>query len=255
MTHTLITGASEGLGRAFAHIAAREGHRLVVSARNEARLQDLAAELKGADVSIIPADLSRDGEAERLWDEATRGRDVRVLVNNAGLGRNGAFADPDGWPREGASVMVNVVAATVLMKRAAVEFRQKGGGRILNVASIAGFLPGPNMAVYHATKAYLLSLSEAVATELAGSGVTVTALCPGATATEFFRSDGAENASRLARGRMASAETVAEAGWWGMKEGERVVIPGAGNKAAAFVPRVLPRGLAAALMGRLSARR
>lgn len=255
MTHTLITGASEGLGRAFAHVAAREGHRLILSARNEARLRELAAELAGADVTIIPADLSEAGEADRLWDEAARGRDLRILVNNAGLGRNGAFADPGGWAREEASVAVNVVAATVLMKRAAVDFRAKGGGRILNVASVAGFVPGPNMAVYHATKAYLLSLSEAAATELEGSGVFVTALCPGATATSFFKADDAEGANRLTRGRMPTALSVAEAGWWGMKEGTRVVVPGAGNKVSAFLPRLVPRGMAAAITGRLLARR
>lgn len=254
MSWVLVTGASDGLGREFARLAAAEGRRVILSARSEDRLRALSAEL-GVEALVIPADLAREGEAERLWAEASAGREVGVLVNNAGLGRNGAFADPEGWAREAESVAVNVVAATVLMKRAAVAMAARGEGRILNVASVAGFVPGPNMAVYHATKAYLLSLSEAAAEELAPRGVTVTALCPGATATEFFRADASHGSTRLTRGRLADARTVAEAGWWGLKEGRRVVVPGAGNRLAALLPRLLPRATVAGVTGRLLARR
>lgn len=254
MTWVLVTGASDGLGAEFARLAAEDGHDLILSARREDRLRALADDLPRGAV-VIPADLARPGEAERLWEEAGAGREVGVLVNNAGLGRNGLFADPSGWDREAESLAVNVQAATVLMKRAAVAMRARGQGRILNVASVAGFLPGPHMAVYHATKAYLLSLSEAVAEELAGSGVTVTALCPGATATSFFAADGAEGANRLTRGRLPTAASVAREGWWGCREGARIVVPGAGNKLATLLPRLLPRGAVAAVTGRLLARR
>lgn len=254
MSWALVTGASEGLGREFARLAAATGHKVILTARSEDKLRALAAELSVESV-VIPADLSQPGEPDRLWAEATAGRAIDVLVNNAGLGRNGAFADPAGWDREHASVQVNVVAATVLMKRAAVDMAARGSGRILNVASMAGLMPGPNMAVYHATKAYLLSLSEAAAIELAPTGVTVTALCPGATATEFFRADGADGATVLQRMGMPSAESVARIGWEAMLAGQRVVVPGAQNKLTAALVGLTPRGLAARITGRLLARR
>ncbi|MEP6065406.1 MAG: SDR family NAD(P)-dependent oxidoreductase, partial [Paracoccaceae bacterium] len=173
---TLITGASEGLGVEFARIAAREGHSLILTARSEDKLNALAADLRtdGIDVLVIPADLSQDGEAERLWSAATEGRQVDVLVNNAGLGYNGPFDAEDGWSRELNSINVNLVALTRLMKLAVPHMTSQDSARILNVASVAGVMPGPNMAVYHATKAYVLSLSQAVAEELRGTNVTVT---------------------------------------------------------------------------------
>ncbi|NJM84038.1 MAG: SDR family oxidoreductase [Tabrizicola sp.] len=258
MAWALITGASAGLGREFADIAAADGYSLILVARQEDRLTALAAELTarhGIDAQAIRADLSRADEAERLWSEASQGREIDILVNNAGLGRNGAFADPQSWPREEASLAVNAVALTILMKRAAVDMAARGRGRILNVASLAGFVAGPNMAVYHATKAYALSLSEAVASELSGSGVTVTALCPGATRTEFFKADEAEAATYLTRLPLPSARSVAEAGWRGMKAGRRVIVPGLNNKLSAVLPRLLPRKWAVAVTGILLARR
>ncbi len=247
MGWVLITGASEGLGREFARLAAAEGHMLILSARRAGLLEALAADLSadyGVEALIWPADLSQEGEAERLWAGATAGgREVSVLVNNAGLGAAGDFADPAEWSREYASVMVNVLSATVLMKAAAVEMSARGQGRILNVASTAAFMPGPGMAVYHATKAYLLSLSEALAQELAVTGVTVTALCPGATATGFFRAGGMEGETLIQRLPMPSAESVARAGWRAMSRGRRVAVPGLSNRAFAFLPRLVPRRL------------
>lgn len=248
MSRVLITGASEGLGREFARLAAGEGRALVISARREAVLEALAVELRAAgaaEVQVIAADLAQDGAAARLWAQAVAGGPVDVLVNNAGLGAAGAFADRAEWAREYASVMVNVVSATVLMKEAAVHMAARGGGRILNVASAAGFVPGPGMAVYHATKAYLLSLSEAVATELAGTGVSVTALCPGATRTGFFRAGGIEGATPLQRLPMADPAQVALKGWAGMKAGRRVVLPGPMVWGMANLPRLAPRRLVA----------
>lgn len=242
----LVTGASDGLGREFARLAAESGFSVILSARRGEVLEAFAAELSAAhrvEAVAIPADLSQHGEAERLWAAASLGRSIRVLVNNAGLGANGAFGDRAEWAREQASVMVNVVSATVLMKEAVSAMLSGNGGRVLNVASTAGFMPGPMMAVYHATKAYLLSLSEAVAHEVRGTGVTVTALCPGATRTAFFRAGGMEGGTLLQRLPMPTAETVALKGWAAMKEGRRVAVTGIENKAMAVLSRILPRML------------
>lgn len=241
----LITGASEGLGREFAKIAAREGYPVVLTARQEAKLETLADDLRrqhGVQVEVIPADLSIAGEADRLWDKATGAGPIGILVNNAGLGSNDPFATAD-FGREAASVAVNVVAATALMKHAAQSMTKAGCGRILNVGSTAGFMPGPQMAVYHATKAYLLSLSEAVAEELRGSAVTVTALCPGATKTNFAHDAGMEDIPLFTWTRPADAREVAEAGWRGMQRGRRVIVTGWLNKVFAFGPRFAPRTL------------
>lgn len=259
MGWVLITGASEGLGREFARLAAAEGHMLILSARRAAVLEALAAELSaahGVEALVWPADLSVEGEAERLWAGATAGgREISVLVNNAGLGAAGDFADPAEWSREYASVMVNVLSATVLMKAAAVEMAARGQGRILNVASTAAFMPGPGMAVYHATKAYLLSLSEALATELAPAGVTVTALCPGATRTGFFAAGGFQGATGIQRLPMPAAEDVARAGWRAMRRGRRLAVPGLMNRAIVQGLRLVPRRLAAAIAAVLLRRR
>jgi len=259
MGWTLITGASEGLGREFADLAAAEGRGVILSARQEDKLQALAADLRGkygVEVVVIPADLAMPREPERLWAQATAEREIDVLVNNAGLGRNGEFADPSGWSRERASIEVNITAATILMKSAVVAMAERGSGRVLNVASAAGFLPGPHMAVYHAIKAYFLSLSEAVAAELAGTGVTVTALCPGATQTNFFAADDAEKATLLTKMfPLPSARSVAVKGWAAMKEGRRIRVTGLVNWLFAFSPRLFPRRFVAWLTGQFLKRR
>ncbi|MDN5786005.1 SDR family oxidoreductase [Pseudorhodobacter sp.] len=244
----LITGASEGLGREFAILAAKAGFDVILTARQEDKLQNLAHELQRAyhvSTLVLPADLSDPEAVEQLWLDASAGRQIGVLVNNAGLGRNGSFADETNWPREAASISVNIVAASILMKRAVAHMVGHGSGRVLNVASTAAFMAGPNMAVYHATKAYLLSLSEAVATELRGSGVTVTALCPGATDTDFFAADEAVKATLITKMGLASAETVAASGWTAMEKGKRVDVPGIANKVFATLPRFAPRSFVA----------
>jgi uncharacterized protein len=257
MAWALITGASEGLGREFADIAAADGYDLIVSARSADKLEAVAAEARlrhKVQVVVIPADLSRAGEAERLWDAACEGRAMTVLVNNAGLGRNGDFSDPEGWAREEASLQVNLLSLTLLMKRAVVDMVRMGEGRILNVGSTAGFVPGPNMAVYHATKAYVLSLTEAVADELRASRVTVTVLCPGATQTSFFKADDAEGQTWLTKMPLPTARSVAQAGWTAMKAGKRIMVPGVQNKISAFLPRFTPRWLTTRITGALLAR-
>ncbi len=259
MDWTLITGASEGLGREFSELAAVEGRKVILSARQEDKLQALAADLRKqykVEAVVIPADLAMPGEPERLWALASEGRVIDVLVNNAGLGRNGDFADPAGWSRERASIEVNITAATILMKSAVVAMAARGAGRVLNVASAAGFLPGPHMAVYHATKAYFLSLSEAVAAELVGTGVTVTALCPGATQTNFFVADDAVKATLITKMfPLPSARSVAVKGWAAMKEGRRIRVTGLVNWLFTFSPRLFPRRFMPWLTGQFLKRR
>lgn len=242
-SYTLITGASEGLGVEFARLAAKEGRNMILAARSLDKLNAVAADLRSdsVEVVVIPADLNSVEETDRLWSEATDGRVIDVLVNNAGLGRNGSFHDGQDWQRELSSMNVNMVALTQLMKLAIPHMEAHGKGRILNVASVAGFMPGPNMAVYHATKAYVISLSEAVAEELRGSNVTVTALCPGPTVTNFFNEADMHDVALIKRGKPAKASDVAELGWLQARIGKRIVIPGAMNIILANLPRLTPR--------------
>ncbi|WP_341213577.1 SDR family oxidoreductase [uncultured Limimaricola sp.] len=249
---TLITGASSGLGEEFARIAARGGRRLILSARSEDKLDALAAELGArVEVVVIPADLARPGGAERLWREASEGRRIEILVNNAGLGLQRRFGD-GGTEEVENLVAVNVSAATILMQSAVAHMRREGAGHIMNVASVAAFIPGPGMAVYHATKAYLLSLSDAVSSELRAedSDVTITALCPGPVDTRFFEAAGMAAEGPSGPMRPARARDVAQAGWEAMLAGRQTVVPGGMTRIAAFAGRVLPRGLTARIAGR-----
>ncbi|MEM6374289.1 MAG: SDR family oxidoreductase [Pseudomonadota bacterium] len=254
MAHwTLITGASEGLGTEFAHVLAKEKRNVILAARSKDKLEKVADRVRalGVEAIVIPADLSDMAEVDRLWAEATDGRTVDVLINNAGLASNGAFADDATWTREMNSITVNMIALTRLMKLAIPHMKGLEKGRILNVASIAGFAPGPGMAVYCATKAYVLSLSEAVGEELAGSNVTVTALCPGTTATNFFEDAGMSDAKLLKLAKPMDPARVAEAGWLQARIGKPVVVPGAMNNLIAFLPRLAPRRLVTLLNGKI----
>lgn len=247
MGYVLITGASEGIGKALAQRAAKNNCNLILSARSKDKLHALATELqetRGIEAHVIVADLNEAGEAAKLWDAAKQIGPVDVLVNNAGLGINGAFGVAD-EAREEATIQVNLVALTHLMRLAVRDMKAANKGRILNVSSAAAFLPGPNMAVYHATKAYVLSLSEAVNQELAGTNVSVTALCPGSTETAFFDEADMSETRFFKMNMRMSAEEVADQGWVGMNKGARVVVPGFINKVLAFVPRIMPRGLMA----------
>lgn len=254
---TLITGASEGLGVEFARLAAKDGHNLILTARSKDKLETLAEELRGekVQVEVIPADLSNLTEAERLWADASQGRDIDVLVNNAGLGYHGAFYSDQGWDRMYSSIQVNVLSLTRLMHLAIPHMKSQPKARILNVASIAAFSPGPHMAVYNATKAYVVSLSEAVATELAGSNMTVSVLCPGVTATNFLE-DADMNSVLLANiTKPMSAAKVAEDGWIQARKGRRSFVPGMMNKIMAFSTRLSPTKLNAAIAAKMMAKR
>jgi short-subunit dehydrogenase len=246
----LVTGASSGLGLELATIAARDGHDLVLVARRRDRLESIAKGLReefGAAVTIIVRDLAESEAARVVAQEVeARGLSVELLVNNAGLGVHGPFAETP-LDRELAMIRVNLVALTELTKRVLPEMIARGRGRILNVASTAAFQPGPLMAVYYATKAYVLSFSEAIASEVAGSGVTVTALCPGPTRTEFGKAAGMLETRLFRSPLVRDARSVAEAGYRGMKRGRRVVIPGIGNWILAEAVRFTPRRLVTAV--------
>ena len=239
----LVTGASGGIGAELARELARSGHDLVLAARSLAPMEALAAELQplGAATTVIPADLSKPGAAATLaHDIASRGLAIDVLVNNAGLGALGRFDRIDS-ARIGEMLQVNIVALTELTHLILPGMVARGRGKIMLVASVAGYQPGPRMAVYFASKAYVLSLGEALAHELRHTGVGVTVLCPGATATDFFTVAGANNTIMAGRfRRMMRAADVARLGVRGLTAGRRVVITGAMNKLLAFAGRFAP---------------
>ena len=238
----LITGASVGIGRELAKLFAADGHDLVLVARRKDKLDELAAELTKAGVgaTVIPSDLT-DPAAPAALVERVRaaGIEVEFLVNNAGFGSNGAFHELD-EKRELEMIQVNVTALVQLTRRFLPAMVARKSGRILNVGSTAGFVPGPFMADYYATKAYVISFTEAIAFELKGTGVTATVLCPGATATEFAAVAGNDK-SPLFKSGVADAVSVARHGYRAMMAGRVVAIPGARNKVLIQSLRVSPR--------------
>jgi len=250
----LITGASSGIGYDLAQIMAAD-FDLIVTARNQKKLEELAQQLEsrhGHHVHVIPADLARpQAPAEIFAEIARRGLQVNALVNNAGFGAHGEFKLTR-LEEELEMIQVNVTALTHLTKLALPGMLTRRRGRILNVASTAGFQPGPLMAVYYATKAYVISFSEAIANELKGSGVTVTCLCPGPTATEFAVRAGMEKSRLFLLGRMRSPD-VARTGYKAMRRGKRLAIPGIMNKIVMQSVRFTPRKLVTAIAGSLNA--
>jgi len=251
----LITGASTGIGFDLARLAARD-FDLIITARDKARLDQVAAQFEGQHgnrVHVIPADLARpDAPASLFAEIGSRGLRVDALINNAGFGAYGAFADANAQ-NQLEMVQVNITALTNLTRLALTGMLQRRQGRIMNVASTAGFQPGPLMAVYYATKAYVISFSEAIANELKGSGVTVTCLCPGATETEFAkRADMGE--SRLFKLGAMRSEDVARAGYEGMLRGKTLVIPGLKNRVLAQSVRFTPRKVVTAISRSLQER-
>ncbi len=239
----LITGASGGIGYELAVILAQEGFHLVLVARDQEKLSHLARNLQqnyGITATVIPKDLgeatSPDEIARELEGSAIR---VDMLINNAGFGSHGPFAEAD-LSGQLAMIQVNVQALTHLTRLFLPGMIKQHSGKILNVASTAAFQPGPFMAVYYATKAYVLSFSEALANELQGTGVTATTLCPGPTATGFQQRAGVGQ-TKLMQGRIADAKSVALAGYHAMMQGKTLVIPGFRNRLIAFAVRFMPR--------------
>jgi hypothetical protein len=241
----LVTGASGGIGEELARLFAADGHGLVLVARSRDKLARLAEELHekhGVGARVLAADLARAGAPQEIFDEL-RGAGVAVdaLVNNAGFGSYGLFAETD-LRSELDLLQVNVVALTHLTKLFLPGMLARGRGYVMNVASTAAFQPGPLMAVYYASKAYVLSFSEALANECGGTGVRVSALCPGPTETGFVAAAGMGDSKLFDRAVM-DARTVAVEGYRGLLAGKAVVIPGARNNLVARTVGLFPRNL------------
>jgi short-subunit dehydrogenase len=245
---TLITGASAGLGAEFARQCARRGEPLALAARRRDRMEALAGEL-GGEVHIFEADLAKTGAAASLIAALeAEGLSVGTLINNAGFGLGGRFADrPLGKYSE--MIDLNVRTLTELCHLVLPFMLARGEGAILNIASTAAFQPGPNMAVYYASKAYVLSFTEALHHELKDSGIRVSALCPGPTHSEF--SDVADSHSPTLERMKMPAAPVVKAGLDGLDRNKAVVIPGVKNKLGAQASRFLPRATMRRIIGRI----
>ncbi|HEX6740975.1 MAG TPA: SDR family oxidoreductase [Sphingomicrobium sp.] len=242
----LITGASAGLGVEFARQLSKRGHRLVLAARRKDRLKALAGELGNA--RAVKIDLSKANSAAKLLaDLEANGEEVELLVNNAGFGLIGRFAELDAG-RQRQMIDVNVATLTDLCRAVAPKLVARKSGAILNVASTAAFQPGPNMAVYFATKAYVLSFTEALHEELKPHGVKVSCLCPGPTRTEFGEVAGFGGNGLFDRTAMEAPEVVA-AGLAGLDQNRAVVVPGLVNKIGAASTRFAPRSVVRRIAG------
>jgi len=252
----VITGASAGIGAALARVFARHGHELVLVARRKARLQALAAEIAATGAHkplVIAADLERPDAVRKIGRMlAARGVEPQYVVNNAGFGLLGP-AELRDRDEQLAMIDLNIRALTELSLAFVASLARHRGG-VLNVGSVAGFMPGPGMAVYYASKAYVLSFTTALHRELKARGVRVTALCPGPVPTEFAKRAGI--AKPFSQGLlMQPAERVAEAGYRGLMAGRRLVVPGAMNKLISVLVGFMPRGLLLAVLDGLQSRR
>jgi short-subunit dehydrogenase len=244
----LITGASSGIGTELAKLCARSGFDMVLVGRNRAALEELARPWS-ARARVLAADLADPAAPNSIFDQLGS-TSVEILINNAGFGLRGAFAETD-WAQEAELIQVNVTALAHLTKLFLPAMLRRGSGRILNIASTAAFVPGPYMAAYFASKAFVRSFSESLAGEVAGTGVTVTVLCPGATRTAFAERAGMAE-TRLFRGAAMSAAEVAQIGFDAMMAGKREAIAGARNRWMMFGARFAPRSVLAGITRRLN---
>jgi short-subunit dehydrogenase len=249
----LITGASSGIGLELTRLFAADGYRLVLVARNRAVLQQIGEQLQsqhGIEVRISPKDLAHPASPVELYQELQEaGIVVDVLVNNAGFGGSGPFLQTD-WQHEAEMIQVNIVALTHLTKlflRQIVERR----GKVMNVGSVAAFLPGPYTAIYYASKAFVLHFSEALAEELSDTGATVTCLSPGPVETGFQKRAHTGGSSRANAPLYMDVQEVASAGYQGMQAGKRIVIPGWKNRLLTEALRLVPRDTVARAVGRM----
>lgn len=254
----VITGASSGIGRDLADLYARDGYDLLLVARRRDVLDRLGRELMeqhGVSCDVFPADLARRLERERLVARL-RALDARIeaLVNNAGFGTHGYFHETE-LERELEIIEVNVAAVTHLSKVVLPGMLARRRGSIVNISSVAAFQPGPVMAVYYASKAFVQSFSEALADEVSGTGVTVTAVVPGPTVTGFQAAAGVHSSAPAGGAPPMSARAVAEAGYAGARAGKRVVITGLRNRIAVLASRLLSRRRMTAIVRRIQERR
>ena len=255
--YALVTGASSGIGLEIARKLAQRGHALVLTARSEATLERVAAELRSLgspDVIVLPADLALRSETESLLDRiAARGLVIETLINNAGFAALGVFAELS-EPEQLDMVQVNVASLVLLTRRLVPAMVARGRGRIMNVASVAGFQPGPWMATYYASKAFVVSFSESIGRELRGTGVTVTTLCPGPTATALAERARMASTLLFRMGNTMSANEVADAGVRRLDRGG-LVVPGLINKLLIQSQRISPRAMVLWIAGQLNRRR
>lgn len=240
----LITGGSTGIGRELASLSAADGRNLVLVARSAERLRRVAEELRtghGVRAVTLPMDLAAPGAAERLYEETEElGIEVDFLANNAGFGMSRGFSDVPLRVQE-AMIGLNVAAVANLCRLYLPGMVKRGTGRILNVGSGAGYVPGLGFTTYAATKAFVLHLTEGLAGELAGTGVTVSVLCPGPVDTPFLGTTGIEGFSGIRRLALAEPSRVARAGYRGALRGKVVINPGFLPRLVPLVPRLLPR--------------
>ncbi|HEY9117511.1 MAG TPA: SDR family oxidoreductase [Roseivirga sp.] len=248
----LITGAGGGIGLEFANVAALNGYNLLLIDMNEEALQVAKSSLETlyqVGIQTLNQDLSREEAAENIYNFTdSKGIEVEIIFNNAGFGNFGYFAQSS-WAKDRAMLQVHVVTATDLIKRYLPEMIQRGKGFILNNASVAAFVPGPLMSTYHASKAYLLNFSQALANEVKSDGVNVAVLCPGMTKTNFAKANGNENPN--IKFNIADAKSVAQFGFDGLMTGKVVLVPGIWNKLSAFLPRLLSRKRVATMVGNI----
>ena len=244
MKTALITGASSGIGLELAKIHASKGGDLVVVARSEDKLQTLKNELENQydiAVHVIAKDLSIPNAATEVFKETESiGIQVDYLINNAGFGLYGKFEDSE-WEVENNMIQVNITALTQFTKLYLPGMIARKNGKIMNVASTAAFVPGPTMTVYCATKPYVLSFSEALNNEVNHQGISVTALCPGATASGFSKTAKADKSALFSKTKLANSEEVAQFGYAAMLKGKQVAIHGFTNQFLAFIVRFTPR--------------
>ena len=243
METVLITGASSGIGREFSKLFAEKGYRLVITARREKNLTELKKMYPENNVEVIPCDLGSEAGAEYLYNEVKkRSIKVDILINNAGFGLFGEFYETD-IEKEKKMIDLNVKALVELSKYFLQEMLERNSGRILNVASIAAFQPGPYMSVYYASKAFVLSFSEALRNEVRNTGVCISVLCPGPVETEFEKSSELTKSKLFSKLKPITAEKVAYAGYRGLMKNRAVIIPGFFNRAAITAGTFVPTGI------------
>ena len=250
----LVTGASSGIGADLAKLFAQGGHDLVLVARNEEALRGVAADCEkhGVKAHVLVKDLNNEKAAGEIFSElAARGIAVDVLVNNAGFGTHGEFAATD-LEQEVGMIRVNIIALIQLTRLFLPPMIERGAGKIMNVASMAGFAPGPYMSVYYASKAFVLSHSIALAQEVKKSGVIVSVVCPGPTKTDFQRRAKIAESKLFKRPRSMSSWDVAKAGYEGLMKGKMIVVPGFSNKVIRVASKVMPRGIVAKVAGKMN---
>ncbi|ERG66805.1 SDR family NAD(P)-dependent oxidoreductase [Exiguobacterium chiriqhucha] len=240
----LITGVSGGIGKELADRFARVGHEMVLVSRNEEKMNMLAEQYRttyGVGVTVIAKDIGTPGVPEAIFKELQEKQiHVDYLVNNAGFGLYGKFLETD-INQEANMIDVNIKALTAMTKLFLPGMVERNRGGVMNVSSMVGFFPGPLMSVYHATKSYVLSFTEALANEVSNTNVTVTALCPGLTSTGFVDRSGMQASNLVRSGTIMEAGRVADIGYRGFMNGKTLIIPGRRNRLVAFLPRLLSR--------------